>query len=90
MIAMPEISTTASYVRDREAPPAPHQFESSALDEGSHERVWTLLETPQTVETISRVLAVESGLKCENFRQPVTTLLAQLLAEELIVISPDS
>jgi hypothetical protein len=85
---MPEISTTASYVRDSESRPGPRGFEHPALDEASCERVWALLKTPQTVETISRVLAAESGLKSETFHGSVTSLLAQLLAEELIVLSP--
>lgn len=87
---MPEISATASYVRNSEARPGPQGLESVALDEAIRERVWALLTTPQTVATISRVLARESGLKPEIFQGRVTSLLAQLLAEELIELSPDS
>lgn len=97
---MSEISTSASYIRSPEARQSPRDvrgrsqhggsFESVTLEEDRCDRAWELLETPQTVETISRVLAAESGMTAETFRPRVASLLAHLLAQELIVLSPDS
>jgi hypothetical protein len=53
-------------------------------------RVWDLLETPQTIETICRVLGREYDLPQHACQTEVQAFLSQLYREGLIEVSPDS
>jgi hypothetical protein len=84
---MQEISTSASYVQNRdllEAEAAKQAALSSLCERDPATRhVWELLETPPTVETLSRRLEDEDI-------DDITASLTKLIREELIQISPDS
>lgn len=53
-------------------------------------RIWDLLRTPQTVETVCRVLTRERQISDAECRGEVTSVFVQLLEAELIQISPDT
>ena len=53
-------------------------------------RLWQLLETPQTVATICRVLQQECELDPQALGSAVESLLAELYESDLIQVSPDS
>lgn len=53
-------------------------------------RIWDLLRTPQTVETVCRVLTREQQISDAACRGEVTSVFAQLLEADLIEISPDA
>lgn len=84
---MPQISTSASYVQSRDmlqAEAAKQAALSSLCEQDPATRhVWELLETPQTVETLSRRLEDEDV-------DDITACLTKLIREDLIEISPDS
>jgi hypothetical protein len=86
-IAMAEILPSASYVRTPGGQRnRPHQAVLSSIDELSSEdtqRMWELLETPQTVDTLCRSL----GNKSE---ESIRLALASLYGEDLIQVSPDT
>jgi hypothetical protein len=83
---MHEILPSASYVRCEDKhgvspiPGAPH----------ATQRIWELLETPQTVATICRVLVREGELQPERCEPEVKSLLTKLYREDLIQLSPDT
>jgi hypothetical protein len=90
------ISRTASYVWNPHAAALKEQLQERLK---SHEelaigassgRIVELLKTPQTVETIRRVLITELGEDEEASEEYVHTLLASLYEEDLIQMSPDS
>lgn len=96
---MVEISGHAAYVRN------PQALESRAQDQPVLEsvehasdvtppdanlRIWDLLETPQTVETIVRVLRNEFDLPPAACTEGVKIVLARLYREDLIQMSPDT
>lgn len=90
------ISRTASYVWNPHAAALKEQLQERLK---SHEelaigassgRIVELLKTPQTIETIRRVLVTELGQDEEASEAHVETLLASLYREDLIQISPDS
>lgn len=83
--AVTEILPTASYLRT-----ADRTANQSVLHSPYEQRVWELLQTPQTIETICRVLANEYGLSGHSCSTEVRTLLAHLYREGLIQVSPDS
>lgn len=84
---MKEISTSASYVQNRDllqAESAKQAALSSMCEQDPATRhVWELLDTPQTVETLARRLEDEDVAD-------ITASLTKLIREELIQISPDS
>ena len=84
---MKEISPSASYVQNRDllqAEAAKQAALRSICEQDSATRhVWELLQTPQTVETLSRRLEDEDV-------EDITASLSKLMREELIQISPDS
>jgi Coenzyme PQQ synthesis protein D (PqqD) len=53
-------------------------------------RIWDLLETPQTVGTICRMLSNEWHLDPKAFHPAVEALFAELYARDLIELSPDT
>lgn len=95
---MIEIKGSASYVRNPDAKTAGDdnavlQMLQDANDVGPPEaslRIWDLLETPQTVETICRVLGNEFDLPPAASVEGVKIVLANLYREDLIQMSPDS
>jgi hypothetical protein len=96
---MTQLLHTASYVWN-DATPAELLGEDAVLralpevaDERSAStarRIWELLETPQTVETICRVLRSEYDVETDACRHDVRVVLHGLLREELIQLSPDT
>lgn len=89
---MAEILPTASYVRRRSTPEDAQVLESLDSDQGAKDipqRVWKLLETPQTVESLCRSLASQYG-ETERCDREVRVVLEKLYREDLIQISPDS
>lgn len=84
---MQKISTSASYVQNLElleAEAAKQAVLSSICEQDPAARhVWELLDTPQTVATLSRHLEHEDVAD-------ITASLTKLIREELIQISPDS
>jgi len=89
---MTSISDSAAYSRKR-----PHLTElsddSSLADSHSalerKRRVWHLLETPQTIDSVCRTLANERLID-PHCHATVRELFAQMLEENLIELSPDS
>ncbi|MGH8175395.1 MAG: PqqD family protein [Steroidobacter sp.] len=96
---MIEIQGTASYVRNPETLRGPGH-ENAVLQSLKHVndispsdaslRIWDLLETPQTVETICRVLKTEFDLTPAASVEGVKIVLAELYREDLIQLSPDT
>jgi hypothetical protein len=84
---MQEISKSTSYVQNRALLRAETEkqetLQSICERAPSTRQVWDLLQTPQTVETLSRRLEDEDV-------GDITASLTQLIREELIQISPDS
>ena len=84
---MHEISKSASYVQNSallRAEAGKQQTLQAICERApSTRQVWELLQTPQTVETLSRRLEDEDV-------EDITASLTQLIREELIQISPDS
>jgi hypothetical protein len=91
-----QISRTASYVWNPHAAALKEQLqerlkshEELAIGESSG-RIVELLRTPQTLESIRRVLINEFGEDEEASEHQVETLLISLYREDLIQMSPDS
>jgi hypothetical protein len=92
---MHEIQGSASYVRNPDAPeiaPDPTALEraSDVTPPDANLRIWELLETPQTVETICRVLRNEFDLPPASCTEGVRVVLTKLYREDLIQLSPDT
>jgi Coenzyme PQQ synthesis protein D (PqqD) len=86
-----EILPTAAYVRAanlKDAPSALHSGERRAREASA--RIWDLLQTPQTIETLCRVLASEFGLSRDRCSEEVRAVLGRLYAQGLIQVSPDT
>jgi hypothetical protein len=90
------ISHTASYVWNPHAAALKEQLQERLK---SHEelaigassgRIVELLKTPQTIETIRRVLINEFGEDEDASEQHVEALLTSLYREDLIQMSPDA
>jgi Coenzyme PQQ synthesis protein D (PqqD) len=96
---MTDILPSASYVQNREMLKA-HAEKQKALqaiqqgnDEalpGAQQRIWELLETPQTVESLSRVIATEFDAEPAECETEITASLTRLYREDLIQLSPDA
>jgi hypothetical protein len=84
---MQHISKSASYVQNAavlKAEDAKRSALSSLCERDSTTReIWDLLQTPQTVDTLSRRLDDENV-------DDITASLTRLIREDLIEISPDS
>lgn len=93
------IEGSASYVRNPDTMQGPGH-ESAVLQSLQHVgdisppeaslRIWDLLETPQTVETICRVLRSEFDLTPAASIESVKVVLEELYREDLIQVSPDT
>ena len=81
-------------MRNTEAPEAtnPQGLESASdvTPPDANLRIWELLETPQTVETICRVLRHEFDLPVASCTEGVKVVLTKLYREDLIQLSPDT
>jgi hypothetical protein len=96
---MTAILPSASYIQNREALKAHaekqavlqaiQERESAALP-GAQARIWELLETPQTVATLTRVLANEFDARPADCVGEITASLTRLYREDLIQVSPDT
>ena len=95
---MTEILPTAAYVQnrdllkahaDKQATLRAIQRNDDALP-GSQQRIWELLETPQTVETLTRVIANEFDAEPGECESEITASLSRLYREDLIQVSPDA
>lgn len=91
-----QISRTASYVWNPHAAALKEHLqerlkshEELAIGESSG-RIVELLKTPQTIESIRRVLVNEFGEEEEASERHVETLLVSLYREDLIQMSPDT
>lgn len=85
---MAEILPSASYVRNPKGQQdgARRQAILSSIDQLEGEettRMWELLETPQTVDSLCRSLG-------KDIDEPIRSALAALYDEDLIQVSPDS
>ncbi len=84
---MAEILPSASYVRNPQGQSdRAHPAILSSIGELSGEdttRMWELLETPQTVDSLCRSLGQQSD-------ESIRSALAALYNEDLIQVSPDS
>jgi hypothetical protein len=93
---MTSILRTASYVRSH----TPSQRETDMtlqsilddpdLDRDGGERIWELLETPQTIETLCRALHVEAITETPASDRAVESLLVKLYEHDLIEVAADS
>jgi hypothetical protein len=91
--AMNEILTSAAYIQNRAILQA-ESSKRSALQsiceaDSAAREVWELLDTPQTVESLGRILegTHEPG---DELREEITASLTKLVKEDLIQLSPDS
>jgi hypothetical protein len=91
---MTEILPSAAYVRNVDA-----LNENALRDLHTHSgfessetsrRIWELLETPQTIETLCRVITDSSSADQEGCGRAVKLFLADLYDQDLIQVSPDS
>lgn len=94
---MIEIRGSASYLRSPDGLIEEKRSTLAAICErsrlgapGTAQRIWELLETPQTISTICRVLTRERALDSDLCDPGVKSLLAQLYREDLIQLSPDT
>ncbi|HLS80583.1 MAG TPA: PqqD family protein [Steroidobacter sp.] len=97
---MKDIQSGVSYVRAPQAPADPgapgeeqmvlRSLQSDATPADALARIWELLETPQTVETICRVLTNEFDLPPASSTEGVRIVLSRLYREDLIQASPDA
>jgi hypothetical protein len=96
---MNQIQRSAAYVHNEHLPmeqrsretPLRTMNEYCDIDPpGAAQRIWKLLETPQTVETICRVLTREYPISNETCSVNVQSFLGELLHADLIQISPDT
>lgn len=96
---MTEIEGSAAYVRNddaaaqRSSEPALLQSIEHATDmtpPDANVRIWELLETPQTVETICRVLRHEFDLPPAACTEGVRIVMTKLYRDDLIQLSPDT
>ena len=87
---MKDILPSASYVQNHEVVAAEAGKQAllrSICDEDiDARRLWELLETPQTVESLARLLAGD----IEPHHGEIRASLTKLYREDLIQLSPDS
>jgi hypothetical protein len=93
------ILPSASYIQNREvldahadkqtALQAIQELDSASLP-GAQQRIWELLETPQTVESLTRALANEFDARPAECVGEITASLTRLYRKDLIQVSPDA
>jgi len=94
---MSTILISASYLQNSDRPGSDRLGALLSICERSplgstaaSRRIWELLETPQTVATICRVLSHEHRLDPQMLLPAVESLLAELYESDLIQVSPDT
>lgn len=92
---MSTILRTASYVRTDRAPLRLINDDAMILSDPDldlvgGERIWELLETPQTLETLCRALHVETLTDPPAGGRAVESVLVKLFERDLIEVSADS
>ena len=83
---MSTLSKTSAYIHKKSAPPealSAARVESSS----SVDSIWPLLSTPQTVETLRRRIAHDTGAVPDE--SVIVSVLKDLLNRDLIEMSPD-
>jgi hypothetical protein len=93
-----EIQTGASYVRQSPRPNGTDDRQILSSIEKTQTRwptettlaVWSLLQTPQTVESVARVLSQGGSAEGEHCIGEVKAVFAQWVDADLIQLSPDS
>lgn len=96
---MSEIEGTAAYVRNED--PTTQQVDervmlqsiehaSDVTPPDANVRIWELLGTPQTVESICRVLRSEFDLPPAACTEGVRIVMTKLYRDDLIQLSPDT
>jgi hypothetical protein len=90
---MNEILTSAAYIQNRAVLQAESDkrsaLESICEADSAAREVWELLDTPQTVESLGRILE-GSHDPDDALREEITASLTKLMREDLIQLSPDS
>jgi hypothetical protein len=92
---MGSILRTASYVRAGHAPPHLVDDDFAILREpvleiDGGQRIWELLETPQTIETLCRALHVDALPDPPACGRAVESILIRLYERDLIEVTADS
>jgi Coenzyme PQQ synthesis protein D (PqqD) len=93
---MNELMVGASYLQNPDSIEVAQSVLASICERselgpaGASRRIWELLETPQTVITICRVLSNECHLDPQASGPAVESLLAELYESDLIQLSPDT
>lgn len=94
---MKHIPVTTSYRRAETGNESAHQEVLFALCQHYHlnpadagRKIWELLETPQTAETLCRVLSREFSVPEDTCSVDVVALLQDLYLNDVIEISPDT
>ena len=90
---MTGILPSASYVQNRTTLRADADKQAVLSEITGHEssqRIWELLETPQTVETLTRVISNEFDTRPTECVGEITASLSRLYQEDLIQVSPDA
>jgi hypothetical protein len=93
-----EIRSSASYVRhsaqhsriDQEQVLRSLQHRGEFDEPDSARKIWELLETPQTVASITRALGHDADGESQRYAHQVEDVLEQLFEADLIELSPDS
>ena len=81
---MTHLSSSAAYVRKQNVATA-HAMRLAGGADAFEERVWELLQTPQTVESLERAAG-----ELQSQGKKVEYVMERLLDADLIEISPDS
>jgi hypothetical protein len=84
---MTSINPTSAYIRSKTAPGDICGLERRADSSAFLDEIWSLLSTPQTVDTLRRRIAHDSGVLPDD--SAVVSALKDLLARDWIEMSPD-
>ena len=83
---MTQVSPGAAYIR-KQPSSGVHALRAAGLHSfPHHERMWDLLETPQTIKSLQRAVEPDAQLDLAQIEE----LMARLLDSDLIELSPDS
>lgn len=90
---------SASYVQNRDLYVVDEDMEAALQSiqqsddphlPGVSKRIWELLETPQTIESLSRTVASEFHVDPSECTTDIKASLIRLYREDLIQLSPDT
>jgi hypothetical protein len=85
---MTSINPTSSYIRKKGAPDDSPALQGHVGPAQHLDFIWSLLSTPQTVETLHRRIAHDAG--AAPSQSAIVSVLKDLLSRDLIEMSPDS